>query len=306
MTERPVDGAGPDGPGLDLLLAVDILRLLRPAHWVKNAIVFPAVVLAGHGREALFWVQAVRAFGVFCLASSAVYAFNDVFDREADRLHPAKRLRPVAAGRLTPRLALTAALALAAGAMAAALAAGPLLAGCAAGYLALNLAYSLRLKRVPVADAACVAAGFLLRAVSVYGIPTGAAREGLLSASIFALCFFTAVSKRAHDQAVAAAPGAGGGAQTFGNGCGPAGLRRLLVVSGAATLASYGLFALTVGPGRAGALLSVLPVAYCLWRLGVLSGAGVRVEQIDLVRADVRLLAAGVVWAGLWVWAVPV
>ena len=145
---------------------VDLLRALRPYQWTKNALVFAALVFAQElgdpGKVAL----ATVAFVVFCLASSAIYIFNDIADRERDRHHPEKRDRPIAAGRVSVPLAATVATSLAAAALAGAWSVNERLAAVIAGYLVLQLAYNLALKRQPILDAMCVAAGFLLRVVA--------------------------------------------------------------------------------------------------------------------------------------------
>jgi 4-hydroxybenzoate polyprenyltransferase len=282
----------------------DIVRLLRIPHWVKSAIVFPVVVLTGHAYDGGLWQRAVWAFVAFCLASSAVYALNDLFDRDLDRLHPLKRLRPVAAGRLVPRAVLAVALAVAAGSLALAAAAGVSVLLCVFLYLGLNLAYSLKLKHIPVVDACCVASGFALRALAVTGLPGGSVRSGLLLVSVFALCFHVAVSKRTADLDLVAGGPDPAGALRAADGYTRAGLRRLLLVSGVATLLSYASFAATVVPARVVALLSSLPVAYCLWRLRDLSAARARAEQFELIRTDTRLIVAGLAWAALWGWVV--
>jgi decaprenyl-phosphate phosphoribosyltransferase len=112
------------------------------------------------------------AFAAFCLASSAVYLFNDVSDIEADRNHPVKRERPIASGVLPVRLAIAAAAASAAAGLLVALLADVALLGAVLGYMALMVAYSRWLKHEPVFDIATVAGGFFLRAVAG-GLATG-------------------------------------------------------------------------------------------------------------------------------------
>lgn len=138
-------------------------RLIRPRHWVKNAFVLAPAVFAGvfvHLDDAL---RALAAAGMFCLAASAVYVFNDLLDAPTDRLHPVKQhARPLASGALsmrTGRLVLVALLA----ALAASMIAFPAPAATIAGYLALNAAYTLWLKHVAVVDLFCIALGFVLR-----------------------------------------------------------------------------------------------------------------------------------------------
>jgi len=137
---------------------------LRPRQWVKNVFVFAALVFAGQLGDASAVLRASAAFAVFCLLSSAVYLVNDLCDREADRFHPLKRQRPIAAGEIAPATAATVAVLLAVVALAAAFGLSRGLGGVAVAYLALNLAYSFGLKRIVILDVMMVAAGFLLRA----------------------------------------------------------------------------------------------------------------------------------------------
>ncbi len=146
---------------LDILFA--ILGSLRVRQWAKNVFVLAPLVFAHQLFGDRVAAALVMALG-FCLASSAVYLFNDLRDRHLDRLHPVKRLRPIAAGRLRPAAAAGAIVTLAAAALVLAFVSGgvPGL-GFLAAYLALNTAYSWRLKAVAYLDVACIAAGFLLR-----------------------------------------------------------------------------------------------------------------------------------------------
>jgi decaprenyl-phosphate phosphoribosyltransferase len=82
-----------------------LLLALRPRQWVKNVFVFAALVFAGHIADGPAVLRVLSSFGVFCVLSSAVYLINDVRDREADRLHPTKRHRPIAAGEIRPQTA---------------------------------------------------------------------------------------------------------------------------------------------------------------------------------------------------------
>src|ERR671922_1686586 len=83
-----------------------VLVSLRPRQWVKNLFVFGGLIFAQRLFTPAVW-PALAAFVIFCALSGAIYLLNDVVDRAKDRLHPEKRERPVAAGRLTPRQAVT-------------------------------------------------------------------------------------------------------------------------------------------------------------------------------------------------------
>src|SRR5713101_1361614 len=129
-----------------------LIRLMRPHQWIKNGFVFVGLVF-GHGWEDAGLVAEVLAlFAAFCLVSSAVYVMNDVADRDADRLHPAKRSRPLAQGEVGARWAV---------ALAAAVSLPALL--IAAAYFGLNFAYSAGLKHVAILDVFMISGGFMLR-----------------------------------------------------------------------------------------------------------------------------------------------
>lgn len=142
-----------------------LLRATRPSQWVKNLLVAAAPAAAGALGDASVIGNTVLAFVAFSLAASATYLANDAADVEADRLHPEKRHRPIAAGELSVRTAVFAAtiLAIAALSIAAAIATSFLL--VILGYVALTSAYSYALKHVVVVDVLAVTGGFLLRAV---------------------------------------------------------------------------------------------------------------------------------------------
>jgi 4-hydroxybenzoate polyprenyltransferase len=144
--------------------AAALLRAMRPKHWIKNVFVFAALVFAHQLPEVASLALVTAAFAVFCLLSSSVYLLNDIADRNADRLHPAKKDRPVASGALSTTAAGAASLILAVVAMASAIAISQQLAAIACTYLLANLAYSVALKKVVILDVMIVATGFLLRA----------------------------------------------------------------------------------------------------------------------------------------------
>lgn len=137
---------------------------LRPRQWVKNVFVLAALVFAGRLGDPVAVARALGAFAVFCALSSAVYLVNDLRDRDADRRHPVKRLRPIAAGEISPGTASAASVVLASAALLAGFALQTGLGAVAAAYFLLNLAYSFGLKRVVILDVMMVASGFLLRA----------------------------------------------------------------------------------------------------------------------------------------------
>ena len=141
-----------------------LIALLRPQQWLKNGFVLIGLIFShGWSDPALVFAVGV-GFVAFCLASSAVYVLNDYHDRAVDAVHPKKRLRAIASGRvsLPAARALIAVLAVAALGLPLACGLWPV-ALSVAGYLVLNIAYTLRLKHKVLVDVFCIAAGFMIR-----------------------------------------------------------------------------------------------------------------------------------------------
>ena len=143
--------------------SVAILLTLRPQQWVKNLFVVAPLVFSKHLFDQTYVLRTTAATLVFCALSGAVYAFNDVRDAAADRVHPVKRRRPVAAGDLPKTTALLVAALLAMVALGGAALLSFRFAGAAIAYLGVNLAYSLWLKQVAFVDVLLIGGGFLLR-----------------------------------------------------------------------------------------------------------------------------------------------
>jgi decaprenyl-phosphate phosphoribosyltransferase len=147
-------------------VVISLLRSMRPKQWLKNVLVAAAPGAAHvlfHGHVA---IRTAIAFVVFCLAASGHYLLNDVRDLEADRNHPVKRHRPIAAGLVPIPVALATASALVTVSLVIALLLSLKFAAVVGAYLALSLAYSIWLKHEPVIDIAIVASGFVFRAVA--------------------------------------------------------------------------------------------------------------------------------------------
>ena len=176
----------------------NLLISLRPDQWTKNLIVFAALIFAVKLLDPAALALASAAFLIFCVLSGSVYLINDVSDREADRQHPLKRLRPIASGALGAGTALAWAISLSVVALAAAYALRPLFALAAAAYLALFVLYTSRLKHVVILDVMTIAIGFVLRAVAgglVIGVPVS---DWLLVCTIL-LALFLGLAKRRHE-----------------------------------------------------------------------------------------------------------
>ena len=180
--------------------AVALLRTIRPQQWVKNVFVAAPLVFSRHLTDPAYVLRAGLAVFAFCLLSGAVYAYNDVRDVDADRAHPKKRSRPIAAGELSERGALVSAAVLAVTALGACLALSHELAIFAALYLAQNIAYSIRLKHIAFVDVLVIASGFFLR-VLAGAAAIDVATSGWLLVCTALLALFLGLGKRAHELA---------------------------------------------------------------------------------------------------------
>jgi 4-hydroxybenzoate polyprenyltransferase len=141
----------------------DLLRLMRPHQWVKNAFVLTGLLFGHAWHNPTLLTQAIIAFIAFCLISSTIYIFNDIVDIEQDRHHPSKRKRPLPSGKLKISTAAIFAVILGVTALALASFASTTVVIILLIYAVMNVAYSLKLKHVVILDVFIIAAGFMLR-----------------------------------------------------------------------------------------------------------------------------------------------
>jgi decaprenyl-phosphate phosphoribosyltransferase len=281
-----------------------LTRMVRPRQWIKNLLVLAAPAAAGvlgHPHAALL---AAGAFAVFCLAASGTYFLNDALDAEADRRHPAKRSRPVAAGTVSPTVAMWSGTIM----MALSVGAGWWLAGYRLAlimglYVAMSSAYSWRLKHEPVLDLVALSSGFILRAIAG-GVATAVPLSNwfLIVTSFGAL--FLAVGKRStehldlgderatHRPVLAAYPA------TF--------LRSVRLMSAAVTITAYCLWAFERAAARGGHRhpiwfeLSIVPVVVALLHLELRYEAGRGSAPEEMALGDGWLQVLGVLWVALF------
>lgn len=183
------------------------IRLLRPAQWLKNGIVPAAWLFAvwdpsqAHAAAGLHGL--IQVFGLavpaFCLVSSAVYVMNDLHDREADRMHPQKRFRPIAAGEVSRGAAIAIMLVLLSVGAIFAAALPKRFGAVLAGYAVMQAAYTFGLKRIPYVDVFVIAFGFVLRAVAGATAISVRISPWLLLCT-FLLSLFLALCKRRHEK----------------------------------------------------------------------------------------------------------
>ncbi len=313
QTAHPPAGTDPlDMPrSLDRPLTRHLLKLARPHQWTKSAFV---LVGPGYGiasNQEVLWLPVVGAVVAFSLASSACYVINDIVDREADRAHPRKRLRPLASGAVSVPVAKlwAAVLFLAA---CAALALVPLGGGSSADliwlsvafgvYIANTLGYSAVMKHAVVLDVVSLAAGFVLRVLGGCAAAGVAPSSWLLNCSFF-LAMFLAFGKRLGER------------RTSGDNVSAVRsvqsaytdhlLRMAVVVTAVAALVSYAIY---VGDHESDyhagfnlLWLTVLPATYGLLRCIVLVERGEYDDPTELAARDRPFQASALLFAGITV-----
>jgi len=278
-----------------------LLRSLRPAQWAKNAFVLAPLVFAHRLEDPRLLASAALAFVAFCAASSAVYLVNDLADREQDRQHPVKRLRPIASGALPASVATGAAALLAGAAALLSVGLGAGFAAALASYFALNLLYTFWLKHIVILDVMSISASFVLRVLG------GAAAIAVEVSSWLALCttfvaLFLAFSKRRHELMLLAASAAN--QRRVLDQYSPTFLDQMINVTTASTVICYALYA--VAPETAARLgtrylIATLPlVLYGIFRYLYLlyQRPGPR-NPTEAILRDPPFLANLALWAGL-------
>lgn len=281
------------------------VELLRPSQWIKNVSVLVALPFAllqpNAGARAAVMLIAAAAF---CLASSAIYAVNDVIDRAEDLAHPMKKLRPVARGAIPPGAALCFAVFLAAAASACGLLTHSsgliVMLWC---YLVLMLFYSAVLKHQPILDVIVIATGFVLRAVAG-AISAHVFISPWLIACTFTLCLFLGFGKRRSEiYAINDKDDAALHRSTLPHYSADL-LNQLLSTSAGVALITFMLYAMdkTVRPGQPDLinkepLLYTLPlVAYGLFRYAMLIESGKVQGPTDIILKDRTLLVIILLW----------
>jgi len=180
-------------------MLVPLIKTMRPKQWSKNIFVLAALIFDVKLFAVPFLVKSLLAFVIFCAISSSVYIVNDVVDIEKDRQHPAKRERPLAAGQLSPTVAVIAAVLLVVVSLPAAYLLDRSFAVVAALYLVIMTLYSFWLKNVVLVDVLTVAAGFLLRVIAGVVVVNTARFSPWLYLCMVFLALFIAISKRRHE-----------------------------------------------------------------------------------------------------------
>ncbi len=282
----------------------DLIALLRPAQWAKNAFVLAPLVFARRFFDAGDLADASLAFVSFCLASSASYTFNDIIDRDRDRSHPLKANRPLAAGRVSGAVAAALAGALVAAALVSGWPLGSEFLAILAAFLVLHALYSAALKSLVVVDVMAIAGAFVLRAAG--GVVAVEARMSpWLFVCTFLLALFLALGKRRHE-AVLLGADAGGHREVLGRYSVRL-LDLLIVVVSVATVVVYALY--TVAPevesklGTERLYLTVPFVVFGVFRyLFLVYGRDQGGNPTEVLLADIPLQAGIGLWIGTVFW----
>jgi 4-hydroxybenzoate polyprenyltransferase len=268
-----------------------VVSLLRPRDWIKNGFVLAPLIFSSSFTQPGAVQSALVATVLFCLASSAAYVFNDLQDLEADRRHPEKRLkRPLASGRVSPRQAWLVLLGLWSAVLLAGLWSVPV-AGVLAGYIALNVAYSLKLKHVPVVDLFTVAAGFGLR-VLAGAVAIGVLPTSWMATTTLCLALYLAAVKR-RDELVRSGDGARGVLSRYTVPL----LDRFAERAAVAAVVFYALFVITVRPQLG---VTVPVVLFGIYRYSyIVDRAAGGESPTDALWRDLPLILTVLVWVAL-------
>ena len=267
---------------------------LRPRQWSKNLLLFAGIVFAAKLGDGLRWLEAIAAFGAYCAASSAAYLVNDVRDVEGDRLHPLKRLRPVAAGELEPRTALLLAGVLGVVSLGVAGALGPWSLAFLAGFLGLQAAYTLRLKHEVLIDVLAIAGLFVVRAAAgAEAVDVPISPWLLLCTALLAL--FLGLAKRRGELVLVGAQRTPG--RPVLEGYSLALVDQLVSVVAASTVIAYSLYTFTARDSKT--MMVTIPfVLFGVFRyLLLIQRDDIGEEPENVLLSDRPLLGTIAVWA---------
>jgi 4-hydroxybenzoate polyprenyltransferase len=269
-----------------------VLVSMRPRQWTKNLLLFAGLLFAAEYDDPVRWIEAFVAFVAYCAASSAAYIVNDVLDAEEDRRHPLKRTRPIAAGALSPDRALKIAAMLAIFALAAMSWFGWASVAYITGFLALQAAYSWRLKQVVLIDVMAIAALFVIRAAAgAEAVDVRISPWLIVCTALLAL--FLALAKR-RGELTSLGEGAGRGVLA---GYSFALVDQLVSIVAACTIVAYSLYTFEAREGSA--MMATIPfVVFGIFRyLLLMHREDLGEEPESVLLSDFPILVTIALWA---------
>jgi 4-hydroxybenzoate polyprenyltransferase len=267
---------------------------LRPHQWTKNLLVFAGIIFAAKIGDTGRWLEAIACFAAYCAASSAGYLVNDIRDRDADRAHPVKRRRPIASGELSVRSAYRMAVALALLALGLAVPLGAASVGILALFVAVQLAYTMSLKRVVLIDVMSIAGLFVLRAAAgAVAVDVPISPWLLLCTGLLAL--FLGLGKRRGELVLVEQRETPG--RSVLDGYSLAVIDQFVTIIAAATIVAYALYTFTARDSHT--LMVTIPyVVYGIFRYVLLLSRQEAGEEPDRVLlSDVPIQATILAWA---------
>jgi 4-hydroxybenzoate polyprenyltransferase len=270
------------------------IAALRPRQWSKNLLLFAGLLFATKLGDSARWLEALAAFAAYCAASSAAYLVNDLRDARRDREHPVKRLRPVASGELSPRVAVGGAAALAGVAVGLTAVLGPWSVALMAAFLGLQAAYTAVLKHVVLIDVLAIAGLFVIRAsAGAEAVDVKISPWLLICTGLLAL--FLALAKRRAELVLVGADKTPGRPVLAGYSL--ALVDQLVSVVAASTVIAYSLYTFTVRDSKA--MMATVPfVVYGVFRyLLLLHVRDLGEEPESVLLTDVPLLLTIASWA---------
>ncbi|CAN5548462.1 decaprenyl-phosphate phosphoribosyltransferase [soil metagenome] len=296
----PLDApaAGPPTRSLGRALLVEA----RPKQWIKNLLVFAAPGAAGVVDHVEPFLQTLGAFACFCLAATGTYYLNDAADVEADRAHPTKRFRPIAAGEIPLPLARVLGVAAIAAAVAAGFAVNWHLAVVVACYVAVTTTYSLWLKHVAVVDVVGVAAGFVLRTIAGGAAVDVPISNWFFIVASFGSLFMVVGKRRAESDQMG--EDAALTRSTLGE-YSTSYLIQLQTLSASVVMVGYCLWAFEKADVAQASVpwfqLSIVPFAVAVLRYALLVDSGKGGAPEEVVLADRNLQIMALAWAAVFV-----
>ncbi|WP_374202657.1 decaprenyl-phosphate phosphoribosyltransferase [Amycolatopsis sp. GM8] len=277
-------------------MALGVLKTARPRQWAKNVLVFVAPFTAAQITNGGVLLDALIAFVAFSLVASSVYLINDAIDVEADKAHPTKRNRPIAAGIVPVPLAYVSAVIFFAAGLGLSFLASPQLAIVLGVYEAVQLGYCFGLKHQPVVDLAIVGSGFLMRAMAG-GVAAGIAlSQWFLLVTAFGSLFMVAGKRYAE---IMLFERTGAKIRSSLKKYSASYLRFVWATAAAILIMSYSLWAFTLREGAHGSiwpLISMVPFVIAVLRYAVDVDGGTAGEPEEIVLKDRVLQILGVLW----------